>query len=67
MVAASRIRHPLDARTLARLAARYAGDGPGTVVGFGLSNDERRGETTEFAGGLRHRAEGGAGADAARR
>ena len=49
IVAASRIRHPLDARTLARLAAQYAGDGPGTVVGFGLSNDERRGVTAEFA------------------
>ena len=49
IVAASRIRHPLDARTLARLAARYAGDGPGTVVGFGLSNDERRGTTADFA------------------
>ncbi len=49
IVAASRIRHPLDARTLARLASRYAGEGPGTVVGFGLSNDERRGDTTEFA------------------
>lgn len=49
VVAASRIRHPLDARTLARLAARYAGDGAGTVVGFGLSNDERRGVTAEFA------------------
>ena len=49
VVAASRIRHPLDARTLARLAARYAGEGPGTVVGFGLSNDERRGVTAEFA------------------
>ena len=49
IVAASRIRHPLDARTLARLAARYAGEGPGEVVGFGLSNDERRGETAEFA------------------
>ncbi|NNM47481.1 adenosine deaminase [Knoellia koreensis] len=49
IVAASRIRHPLDARTLARLAARYAGDGPGAVVGFGLSNDERRGVTEEFA------------------
>lgn len=48
IVAASRTRHPLDARTLARLAARYAGDGPGTVVGFGLSNDERRGVTTDF-------------------
>lgn len=49
VVAANRIRHPLDARTLARLAARYAGDGPGQVVGFGLSNDERRGTTAEFA------------------
>ena len=49
VVAASRIRHPLDARTLARLAARYAGEGSGQVVGFGLSNDERRGTTAEFA------------------
>lgn len=49
VVAASRMRHPLEARTLARLAARHAGDGPGQVVGFGLSNDERRGETPEFA------------------
>jgi adenosine deaminase len=48
VVAASRMRHPLEARTLARLAARYAGDGPGEVVGFGLSNDERRGSTAEF-------------------
>lgn len=48
VVAASRMRHPLDARTLARLAARYAGDGHGEVIGFGLSNDERRGETAEF-------------------
>ena len=49
VVAASRIRHPLDARTLARLAVRYAGDQPGTVVGFGLSNDERRGSLPDFA------------------
>lgn len=53
VVAASRVRHPLDARTLARLAARYAGEGPGAVVGFGLSNDERRGVTAEFAGAFR--------------
>ncbi|MFI7588077.1 adenosine deaminase [Spongisporangium articulatum] len=53
VVAASRTRHPLEARTLARLAAQYAGDGPGTVVGFGLSNDERRGITEEFAGAFR--------------
>lgn len=58
VVAASRTRHPLDARTLARLAARYAGDGPGTVVGFGLSNDEHRGVTRDFAPAFRiaHRA-----------
>lgn len=49
IVAASRIRHPLEARTLARLAARFAGAGAGAVVGFGLSNDERRGATQEFA------------------
>ena len=49
VVASSRMRHPLEARTLARLATRYAGEGPGTVVGFGLSNDERRGDTAEFA------------------
>ena len=46
VIAANRTRHPLDARTLARLAAQYAGRG---VVGFGLSNDERRGTTEEFA------------------
>lgn len=53
VVAASRTRHPLDARTLARLAARNAGDHPGGVVGFGLSNDERRGLTSEFAAAFR--------------
>ena len=46
VIAANRTRHPLDARTLARLAAQYAGRG---VVGFGLSNDERRGSTSDFA------------------
>lgn len=46
VIAANRTRHPLDARTLARLAAQYAGRG---VIGFGLSNDERRGVTAEFA------------------
>lgn len=49
IVAASRTRHPLDARALARLAARHAGE----VIGFGLSNDERRGETSEFAPAFR--------------
>src|SRR5699024_10266267 len=48
IVAASRTRHPFDARTLARLAAKYASDAPGGVIGFGLSNDERRGDTTQF-------------------
>jgi len=46
VIAANRTRHPLDARTLARLAAQYVDRG---VVGFGLSNDERRGVTEEFA------------------
>src|SRR3954470_14861701 len=46
VIAANRTRHPLDARTLARLAAHYAHRG---VVGFGLSNDERRGRTADFA------------------
>ncbi len=50
IVAANRTRHPMDARTLARLAAQYAGHG---VVGFGLSNDERRGATAEFAPAFR--------------
>jgi adenosine deaminase len=45
IVAANRTKHPLEARTLARLAAAYAGQG---VTGFGLSNDERRGETADF-------------------
>jgi adenosine deaminase len=53
VIAASRIRHPLEARTLARLAARHAGQGAGEVVGFGLSNDERRGVTEEFAPAFR--------------
>jgi adenosine deaminase len=50
VVAANRTRHPLDARTLARLAAQYAGRG---VVGFGLSNDERRGDVHAFAPAFR--------------
>ncbi|WP_265520604.1 adenosine deaminase [Oerskovia flava] len=49
VVAASRMRHPLDARVLARLAAQHVGQDAGEVVGFGLSNDERRGDTAEFA------------------
>ena len=45
IIAANRTRHAMDARTLARLAVQYAGRG---VVGFGLSNDERRGPAAEF-------------------
>jgi adenosine deaminase len=45
VIAANRTRHPMDARTLARLAAQYADRG---VIGFGLSNDERRGDTSAF-------------------
>jgi adenosine deaminase len=56
IIAANRTRHPLDARTLARLAAAYAGRG---VVGFGLSNDERRGDAHDFAPAFRIAARGG--------
>src|ERR1700722_7369763 len=48
--AANRTRHPMDARMIARLAAQFAGQG---VVGFGLSNDERRGPAAEFAPAFR--------------
>lgn len=51
LMAASRTRHQLEARTLARLAKRMAG--PGGVLGFGLSNDERRGDTTDFTKAFR--------------
>ncbi len=50
IIAANRTRHPLDARTLARLAAQYADRG---VVGFGLSNDERRGPAKDFQAAFR--------------
>lgn len=49
IVAASRMRHPLEARTLARLAAHHAGE----VIGFGLSNDEREGRTADWAGAFK--------------
>lgn len=45
VVAANRMKHPLDARTLARLAVRFRDRG---IVGFGLSNDERRGFARDF-------------------
>ncbi len=50
IIAANRTKHPLEARTLARLAAQYAGRG---VTGFGLSNDERRGAAADFAHAFR--------------
>jgi adenosine deaminase len=56
IIAANRTRHPLDARTLARIAAGHAGRG---VVGFGLSNDERRGTAADFAPAFRIAARAG--------
>jgi adenosine deaminase len=56
IVAANRTRHPLDARTLARLATAYAGHG---VIGFGLSSDERRGRAADFVPAFRIAARGG--------
>ncbi|QDQ13144.1 adenosine deaminase [Streptomyces spectabilis] len=56
LVAANRMRHPLDARTLARLAVRYADRG---IVGFGLSNDERRGMARDFDRAFAIAREGG--------
>jgi len=56
IVAANRTRHPLDARTLARLAAAHADQG---VVGFGLSSDERRGTVADFAPAFRIAARAG--------
>jgi adenosine deaminase len=56
VIAANRTRHPLDARTLARLAVQYAGRG---VTGFGLSNDERRGRAEDFAPAFRIAGRGG--------
>jgi adenosine deaminase len=50
IIAANRTKHPLEARTLARLAAQYTDRG---VIGFGLSNDERRGPASQFAGAFR--------------
>jgi adenosine deaminase len=56
VVAANRTKHPLEARTLARLAAAYAGQG---VTGFGLSSDERRGTVADFAPAFRIAAKAG--------
>ncbi len=56
LVAANRMKHPLDARTLARLAVRFADRG---VIGFGLSNDERRGFARDFDRAFAIAREGG--------
>jgi adenosine deaminase len=56
VIASNRVRHPLEARTAARLARSYAGRG---VTGFGLSNDERRGTTADFAPAFRIAAKAG--------
>jgi adenosine deaminase len=56
LVAANRMKHPLDARTLARLAVRHADRG---IVGFGLSNDERRGFARDFDRAFAIAREGG--------
>jgi adenosine deaminase len=50
IIAANRTKHPLEARTLARLAAQYAERG---VTGFGLVDDERRGPAHDFAAAFR--------------
>lgn len=56
IVASSWARSGEHAVTLARLAAEYAGRG---VVGFGLSNDERRGRVGDFVPAFRIAAEAG--------
>src|SRR5690349_16378931 len=56
ILAANRTRHPLDARTVARLAVSYADRG---VTGFGLSSDERRGQPADFAAAFRIAARAG--------
>ena len=56
IVAANRTKHPLEARTLGRLASAYAGRG---VTGFGLSSDERRGTIADFAPAFRIAAKAG--------
>jgi adenosine deaminase len=56
VIAANRTRPAWEAETLARLAVRYSAYG---VVGFGLSNDERRGAPEEFAKAFRIAREGG--------
>lgn len=56
IIAANRTRPPWEAELLARVAVRFA---PHGVVGFGLSNDERRGLPEEFAKAFRIARDGG--------
>jgi adenosine deaminase len=56
VVAANRTRHHGDAETHARVARRFVDQG---VVGFGLSNDETRGDTRDFEKAFRIAREAG--------
>ena len=56
VIAANRTRPPWEAETLARLAVRFS---PYGVVGFGLSNDERRAAPEDFAKAFRIARDGG--------
>ncbi len=56
VVATNRTRPAAEAETHARVARRFAGRG---VVGFGLSNDETRGDTREFEKAFRIAREAG--------
>jgi len=56
IIAANRTRNPGEAETHARLARRFVGQG---VIGFGLSNDETRGDTRDFQKAFRLAREAG--------
>jgi adenosine deaminase len=56
IVAANRTRPPWEAELLARLAVRFSAYG---VVGFGLSNDERRAMPEDFIKAFRIARDGG--------
>ncbi len=57
LVAANRMKHPLDARTLARLAR--CGTRTRGIVGFGPRSDERRGMARDFDRAFHIAREGG--------
>ena len=56
VIAGNRTRHPAEAETHARLARRFAGRG---VIGFGLSNDETRGDLRDFEKAFRMATDAG--------